>query len=439
MQYTMLSNEDKKVMLEKIGVNSIDDLFADLPKDILVETLEGLPEPLSEMEVESLFENIAMKNNIKGVPYCGGGVYEHYVPASIDELASRSEFYTAYTPYQPEVSQGTLISIFEYQTNMCILTGMDVANASLYDGATALAESVMMSCKEKRRKKILVSEAVNPLYRKTLQTYCWAVGIEIVEVPCKGLESDIEKLALLLDDSIANVVIQSPNFFGVIEELGNLAIVKDEKKADLIFTVSEAVSLALLKTPKEQGADIVCGEAMSFGNYPSFGGPLLGFMCAKESYMRKIPGRLVGLTQDENGEPCFALTLQAREQHIRRDKATSNICSNQGLVALRAAIYLSLVGPKLSDVAQLNHSNASYLQKRLIEIGFTRFENSMHPFFNEFVLKKPCSLDKSFTFGIDIGKWYSKLKDCILVCATEKDTKESIDDFIEAIKGGVKK
>ncbi len=436
MQYTMLSDDDKKIMLEKIGVQTIDDLFSDLPSDILIDTLKGLPEPLTEMEVASLFESISKKNNVEATPYCGGGVYDHYVPASVDELASRSEFYTAYTPYQPEVSQGTLAAIFEYQTSMCILTGMDVSNASLYDGSTALAESVMMSCKEKRRQKILVSKAVNPLYRKTLQTYCWAVGIEIVEVPCKGLLSDVEKITALIDDSIANVVIQSPNFFGLIEDVEEIAKVKDEKKADLIFTVSEAMSLALLKTPKEQGADIVCGEAMSFGNYPSFGGPLLGFMCAKESYMRKVPGRLVGLTQDENGEPCFALTLQAREQHIRRDKATSNICSNQGLVALRAAIYLSLVGPKLIDVARLNHSNACYLQERLLEVGFTHVFNSDASCFNEFVLKKPSNFDTAFNFGIDIGKWYPELDDCILCCATEKNTKESIDQFIEAIKNG---
>ncbi len=436
MQYTMLSDEDKKIMLDAIGVSNIDDLFADLPTDILLDSLQGLPKPLTEMEVSSEFEKIAKKNG--NTPFCGGGVYDHYVPASVDELASRSEFYTAYTPYQPEVSQGTLTAIFEYQTNMCRLTGMDVANASLYDGATALAESVMMSCKEKRRNKILVSKAVNPLYRKTLQTYCWAVGIEIVEIPLNGFVTDTDEAKNLMGDDIANIVIQSPNFFGVIENMEAIAELKDEKKTDLIFTVSEAVSIALLKTPRDQGADIVCGEAMSFGNYPSFGGPLLGFMCAKESYMRKIPGRLVGLTQDENGEPCFALTLQAREQHIRRDKATSNICSNQGLIALRASIYLSLVGVKLSEVARQNHYNASYLRERLLELGFTNPFDCDVPFFNEFVLKKPSNFGKSFDFGIEIGKWYSELKDCLLVCATEKDTKESIDAFIDTLKGGQK-
>ncbi len=434
MTYTMLSENDKKIMLEKIGVNNVRELFADLPSDILIDSLTGLPDALTELEVVEAFEIIANKTGKS--QFCGGGVYDHYVPASVDELAGRTEFYTAYTPYQPEVSQGTLTAIFEYQTNMCRLTGMDVSNASLYDGATALAESVMMSCKEKRKQKILVSEAINPLYRQTLKTYCWAVGIEIIEVPCKNLQTDVDKVTSILDDSFASVVIQSPNFFGVIEQTDEIARVKDEKNVDLIFTVSEALSLALLKTPKDQGADIVCGEAMSFGNYPAFGGPLLGFMCAKESYMRKVPGRLVGLTVDEDGNPCYALTLQAREQHIRRDKATSNICSNQGLVALRAAIYLSLLGVKLSNLAKLNHSNAAYLREKLIGIGFESIAGGEAPFFNEFILKKPSGFSSDLSFGIDIGKWYPEMKDCILFCATEKTSETCIDSFINSIKGG---
>ncbi len=435
MQYTMLSDADKKIMLDKIGVKNSKELFDDLPSDILVDTLTGLPDALTELEVVEEFQRIARKNNVAAVPFCGAGVYDHYVPASVDELAGRSEFYTAYTPYQPEVSQGTLTAIFEYQTYMCRLTGMDVANASLYDGSSALAESVMMSCKEKKKQKILVSKTVNPLYRKTLQTYCWAVGIEIIEIPNKGLVTDVERVTELMDDSVANIVVQSPNFFGVIEDVEKIARLKDEKKADLIFTVSEALSLALLKTPREQGADIVCGEAMSFGNYPAFGGPLLGFMCAKENYMRKIPGRLVGLTEDEDGNPCFALTLQAREQHIRRDKATSNICSNQGLIALRAAIYLSVLGVKLADLAKLNHSNACYLREKLLEQGFTVPFDSTEPIFNEFILKKPSGYGE-VDFGIDVSNWYPELSDCILLCATEKNSKKSIDAYFNN-KGGM--
>ncbi len=435
MQYTMLSDADRKIMLEKIGVKSVKDLFADLPSDIVLDTLSGLPEALTELEVVEEFQRIAQKNNVTAVPFCGAGVYDHYVPASVDELAGRSEFYTAYTPYQPEVSQGTLTAIFEYQTYMCRLTGMDVANASLYDGSSALAESVMMSCKEKKKQKILVSKTVNPLYRKTLQTYCWAVGIEIIEIPNKGLITDVEKVTELMDDSVANIVVQSPNFFGVIEDVEKIARLKDEKKVDLIFTVSEALSLALLKTPREQGADIVCGEAMSFGNYPAFGGPLLGFMCAKENYMRKIPGRLVGLTEDEDGTPCFALTLQAREQHIRRDKATSNICSNQGLIALRAAIYLSVLGVKLADLAKLNHSNACYLREKLLEQGFTIPCDSTEPIFNEFILKKPSGYGE-VDFGIDVSHWYPELSDCILLCTTEKNSKKTIDAYFNN-KGGM--
>jgi len=449
MKYTVLTDEDRRLMLEKIGVKSVDELFADLPSDILIDTLKGLPKAVSEMEIAQIVQGIGAKNTVcsvdhishRGGLFCGGGCYDHYIPASVDELAGRSEFYTAYTPYQPEVSQGTLTAIFEYQTYMCRLTGMDVSNASLYDGATALAEAVMMSCKEKRRPKVLVSRSVNPLYRQTLATYAWAVGIEVQEIPLAGTITDVLAAESLFDDKIAVIVVQSPNFFGCIEPLESLVACKDAHKADLICTVSEALSLALLKTPSEQGANIVCGEAQSFGNYPAFGGPLLGFIAAKENYMRKLPGRLVGLSVDADGKPAFALTLQAREQHIRREKATSNICSNQGLIALRAAIYLGLTGSKLQALAQLNHNTASYLHERLLDAGFSPIpakKGETLPFFNEFMVQNGTSgfTTESFGGGIDAGTWYPEFAGCTIFCATEKNTKDSIDSFVKSIKAG---
>lgn len=449
MKYTMLTDDDRKFMLNKIGVQSIDELFADLPADIRIDALEGLPKAVSEMEITQTLQKIGAKNTIcsldhvsqRGGLFCGGGCYDHYVPASVDELAKRSEFYTSYTPYQPEVSQGTLTAIFEYQTYMCRLTGMDVANASLYDGATALAEAVMMSCKEKRRQKVLVSRSVNPLYRQTLATYAWAVGIEIVEIPLLGMCTDVSVAESLCDDSVAALIVQSPNFFGCIEPVEQLALCSAAHTADLIYTVSEALSLALLKSPREQGATIVCGEAQSFGNYLAFGGPLLGFIAATKNYMRKLPGRLVGLSTDEDGLPAFALTLQAREQHIRREKATSNICSNQGLLALRAAIYLGLTGAKLHELAQLNHTSAFYLYKELCAVGCMPVQknaDAIVPFFNEFMVQNGTSgfSSENFGAGIDAGIWYPEFTACTIFCVTEKNTKESIDSFVMGIRAG---
>ena len=428
MRYTLLNSQDRQLMLDQIGVKNIDELFSDLPRGILIDKIEGLPEPASEMEAAELLKNIAAGNSLEK-KFRGGGIYSHYIPAAIDVLASRSEFYTAYTPYQPEVSQGTLTAVFEFQTYICRLTGMDVTNASMYDGATSMAEAVMMSSRNTRKTRIAVSRGVNPFYREVLSTYAWACGLEIIEIPLKDTVTDYAAAEKIVDDNISAIVVQSPNFFGSLEDMDALSAVK--KKADLIYTVAEALSLGWLRAPGEAGADIVCGEAQSFGNYPAFGGPMLGFISAKERFMRKIPGRLAGLSVDQDGNPAFTLTLQAREQHIRREKATSNICSNEGLLTLRAAVYLGLLGPKLNNLAQLNHNTASYLREKLIGKGFKPVGDI--PFFNEFMLEGKTS---DIPFGIKAENYYPEFKNCYIFCATENDTAADIDRITDTIKAG---
>ena len=441
MSYTLLTDSDREAMLKKIGIKKIDDLFTDIPGDILNVKIEGLPEAKSEIEISEIMRGISSENCLDSV-FTGGGIYSHYIPAAVDELASRSEFYTAYTPYQPEVSQGTLTAIFEFQTFMCRLTSLDVTNASMYDGATALAESVMMAVRTNRKNKVLISRSVNPKYRAVLKTYCWASGIEYTEADIKELETDYDLFSSMVDDETSAAVIQSPNFFGIVEDAARVKSFLEDKKAFLINVVTEAMSLGHLKSPGSLGADIVCGEAQSLGNYPAFGGPLLGFISAREKFMRKIPGRLAGKTLDAEGREVLALTLQAREQHIRREKATSNICSNEGLLALRAAVYMSLMGPHLFKLGSYNHNAAAYLKEKLGSAGLSAVNDK--PFFNEFVMKadnagvfnsacESLALDP----GIDIGQWYPELKDCYLFCATEINSKSMIDSFIEKLQGAL--
>jgi glycine dehydrogenase subunit 1 len=439
MQYISITDNDKKEMLREIGVASIEELFKDIPESIRLNELLNLPEPKSELELESILSDIAAKN-LKKVSFLGAGSYRHYIPAVVDQLASRSEFYTAYTPYQPEVSQGTLSAIFEFQTMISNLTGMDASNAGMYDGATSLAESVIIASRANNKNRVAVSSCLNPNYLQVLKTYTWASGIELVMIDeIEGI-TDHSSALKIIDESISSVVIQNPNFFGSIEDFFMISKTTKEKKAALIVCVTEPLSLALLKSPGSFGADIVCGEAQSFGNYPGFGGPLLGILAVKNEYLRKMPGRLVGKTLDEAGKEAYVLTLQTREQHIRREKATSNICSNEALVALRSVIYLSMLGPKLKDLAVINHNNASYLKKRLIEKGFTPAFKSERPYFNEFVLRhkdikniiKKAS-EKGYIPGLYLGDYNKKYSDAMLVCATEFHSKDVIDKFIEIL------
>ncbi len=439
MDYTGITERELSKMLAAIGVKGIDDLFADIPESIRLKELLDLPAPLSDIEVEKLVAGMAGKNCIMN-SFLGAGAYRHHVPAVVDQLSLRGEFFTAYTPYQPEVSQGTLTAIFEYQTMICRLTALDVANASLYDGATATAEAVLMSLRSGDKNRVVVSDAVHPHYRALLRTYLWANGVELVEISSNGGITAPGDAAAALDADTAALVVQSPNFFGCIEDVAALAEKAHAAKAHLIQVITEPLSLGLLKKPGEMGVDIACGEAQSFGNYPGFGGPMLGFMAAKPEFMRRMPGRLVGRTADEEGREAYVLTLQTREQHIRRERATSNICTNQGLCALRAVIYLSMLGNRIRDLAALNHRLAAWLKHRLEEKGFTGA--FAEPYFNEFVVrlegaKRIC--DRLRGDGIQVGlpleEYYPVMKDCLLVCTTEMNTPEEIDRLIGVIEG----
>jgi len=438
MPFIPLTEEDKKSMLESVGAESVRELFADIPDSIKLDENHDLPARMTEMQIERHMKDVTGKNKLARA-FLGAGAYNHYIPAAVDHLSSRSEFYTAYTPYQPEVSQGTLTAIFEFQTMMCRLTGMDVSNASMYDGATALAESVLMVAGSTRKKKFLVSNAVHPQYRHVLETYTWSADLEIEEVGCSDGVTKAENIDSLIDDNTGAVIVQYPNFFGSIEDLTAIAEVVHNKKCLLIVVVTEAMSLALLKAPGKAGADIVCGEAQSFGNSIAYGGPMLGFISVNKPFMRRIPGRLAGQTTDDDGKEAYVLTLQTREQHIRREKATSNICSNEGLIALRAVMYLSLMGNKLRDVAALNHTMASYLKEKLAEKGFETVFSA--PYFNEFVIKindvksiMAKMKNEGYVPGLYLGDYYEDLKDCILVCVTETSTPGDIDEFIKVLE-----
>lgn len=440
MGYTGLSPEQRSRMLKAAGAACIDDLFSDIPKDIQIDCISGLPEPLSEIELEQELDLIGSKNIIFRKIFTGGGSYNHYVPPVVDEISSRSEFYTSYTPYQPEVSQGTLAAIFEFQTMISSLTGLDVTNASMYDGATSLAEAAMMGIRTNGRKKILVSRCIHPNYRQVLNTYAWAGDFEIIEIPLLNGLTDFDKTRELINQNISSIIIQSPNFLGNIENIQSFSTLAETSEIILITAVAEAMSLGLLKGPGELGASVVCGEIQSFGNPLNFGGPYAGYISAKKDFLRRMPGRLAGQTQDSSGNRAFALTLQTREQHIRREKATSNICTNEGLIALRSAVYLSLIGVKLSSLAQLNHNTAAYLKNKLSSTGITIVHDKT-PFFNEFLIKPRdinCCISefrkRGINPGIEVGRWYKEYNGCLLVCATEMISQSDADEYCDIIR-----
>jgi glycine dehydrogenase subunit 1 len=377
------------------------------------------------------------------ISFLGAGSYHHYIPAAVDHLISRSEFYSSYTPYQPEVSQGTLQAIFEYQTMICMLTGMDVANASLYDGGTALAEGVLMALRLSERNKVLVSDLIHPEYLQVVCTYTKNLDVSL-SVLKHGRDGRIDHDALRkkVDKDTVAIVIQSPNFFGCIEKIGDIAAIAAEKGVLLLVATAEALSLGILKSPGELGADIAVGEAQSFGNPIGFGGPYLGFMAAREKSVRQMPGRLVGETVDVDGKRGFVLTLSTREQHIRREKATSNICTNEGLCALSAAIHMSLLGRKgMREIACLNMRKAGYAKKKLLEVKGCASPFSA-PVFNEFVLELPIDagelveemIDQGFIAGFPLGRFFPDKKNWLLFCCTEMNTKEQIDDFSKAMR-----
>ena len=430
-------------MLKEIGVKSFEDLIQSIPESIRNPKL-NLSAALSEPELLKQIRELGKQNVSVSdiVSFLGAGAYEHFIPAVVRYVTSRTEFYTAYTPYQAEASQGTLQSIYEYQSMMCRLTGMDVSTASHYDAATALAEAVVMSAGIKRKKKIVVAQSIHPHYREVLNTYLCGTDLNAVYVPfLKDGMIDATALKKEVDADAAAVVVQTPTFFGVLENVKDVETIAHSAGAHFIVA-GNPLAYAGLKTPGEMKADIAVGDAQVFGNSLSFGGPYLGYIAATKEFMRKLPGRLVGAALDADGRRSFTLTLQAREQHIRRERATSNICSNQALCALAACSYLTVTGKKgLDQVWNLNISAAHYLEKEILKInGCEKVFNA--PFFNEFVIRIQADADsfrknmlaKGFDPGLSLGVFFEDMSDCILMCATETKTVDDIDRFCAAIK-----
>jgi len=427
---------DLQQMMDKVGAQTLDELFAEVPESIRFRGDYELPSAMSEIEVRQLFEKLGAQNTPLTC-FAGAGVYDHYTPAVIPQLLARSEFLTSYTPYQAEISQGTLHYIFEYQSMMAALTGMDISNASMYDGSTATAEAVMMAVSAgKKQNKVLVSETLDPKVREVVKTYAHFHGIELVMIPAKDGVTDRSALSSQLSttDGVAGVLVQQPNYYGIVEDYSGLADEVHAQKALLIMN-SVAADLALLKTPGEWGADIAVGDGQSLGIPMQFGGPYVGYMCCTEKLIRKMPGRIVGKTVDSRGQRAFVLTLQAREQHIRRQKATSNICSNQSLMALWTTVYCALMGRQgLKEAAELSYAGAHYLCDQLLATGLFTLAYDQ-PFFNEFVVCYDGDVDALLRHLQDHGIFGGiKVADGQLMMAvTEKRTKEEIDQFVSLI------
>ncbi len=431
------TDEDLQAMLGKAGVKSLDDLYADVPESIRFRKDYDLPEAQSEIELRRLFESMA-ELNAPLTCFAGAGIYDHYAPSVVQNIIERSEFLTSYTPYQAEISQGTLHYIFEFQSMMAELTGMDISNASMYDGATATAEAVMMAfANAKKATKVLVSETVDPKTVRVVETYAKFHGIDIVKIAQKdGVTDRNDLLAKLNEGDVAGVVVQAPNYFGIVEDFTGFADAAHEQKALFIIN-SIAADLAILKSPAEWGADIAVGDGQSLGIPMSFGGPSVGYMCCTEKLIRKIPGRIVGMTKDNRGQRAFVLTLQAREQHIRRQKATSNICSNQSLMALYVTIYLSLMGKQgLREAAEQSYAGAHYLCDELTATGLCHLTYNQ-PFFNEFCvtfdsLRADDILSECAEYGIAAGVKINE--NTLMLAVTEQRTREEMDDLVSIIK-----
>lgn len=444
MKYIPLTPAEKEWMLRTIGVRSVDDLFQDIPGEVRLCRPLDLPPPMSDPELLAHMRSLATKNLDCDRVACflGAGAYDHFVPSTVPHLAYQSEFLTAYTPYQAEVMQGELQAIYEYQSMMCELTAMDVANASMYDGASATAEAANMAADLTGRRDILVSSAVHPEYRRVLHTYTNNLPIRIREIPCPQGITLPEEVQRLITEDTAAVIVQSPNFFGCIEDGEALARITHGGGALLVAVVLEPISLGLLVPPGEYGADIVSGEGQSLGNSLNFGGPYLGVIATRERFVRRMPGRLVGRTVDTEGRPGFVMTLQTREQHIRRARATSNICTNESLNALATAIYLATLGPQgIRRVAELNARKAHYARQHIMAIpGYEAVFEA--PCFNEFVVRCPVPprelnrqlLDRGILGGLALDRFYPDMPDCWLLCVTEQRTREEIDRLIACLE-----
>lgn len=443
MAYTLLTSDDRQAMLQAVGATSIEDILTQIPADIRLRRPLNVPPALSEQELSALIGQLAAKNlnTDNAVCFLGGGAYDHFIPAVVDEIASRGEYYTAYTPYQAEASQGSLQVGFEFQTLICQLTGLDVANASLYDGGSAVAEAVLMSrAVTDRSGQVLIAESVHPEYRQTLETYLTNLGTKLVTLPTPGGWLDPDEVKKKIDATTSAVVVQHPNFFGCLEEVD--AIARATKDAGAMFVVSfDPVSVGLLKKPGDYGADIAVAEGQCLGNYLTFGGPYLGLLACREEFVRKMPGRLIGQTTDRHGNRCWVLTLQTREQHIRREKATSNICTNQALLALRAAVYLTAVGPHgLRETAELCARKAHYAAEQLTKVAGVKLAFD-RPFFKEFVVetkgdaqKLVADLAKSgILAGLPLGRYDKRWANRLTIAVTEKRSKGEIDALVSAM------
>lgn len=443
MPYILNTPDDVRAMLERIGVKSIDDLFAPIPSDLRLQRPLDIPPALSEIEMTGHLAELARRNHAAAEEVCflGGGSYDHFIPSVVDAIAGRSEFYTAYTPYQAEASQGSLQAFFEYQTLICQLTGMDVANASLYDGGSGVAEAVLMAINlTEGRDEVLVAESVHPEYRQVLDTYLANLKARAVTLPTPDGFLNPDDLKKAVSDKTVAVVVQHPNFFGSLEEAEALAQIVHARGA--LFIVSfDPISLGILKGPGLYGADIAVAEGQCLGTPMGYGGPYLGVMACRKEFVRKIPGRLVGQTVDRNGKRCWVLTLQTREQHIRREKATSNICTNQGLFALRAAVYLAALGPHgLRETAELCLRKAHYAAEQLAKVAGVSIRFN-RPFFKEFTVRVPGDVTglladlraERYHAGLNLGRWYPTLRDCITIAVTEKRTKAEIDGLVQSL------
>ncbi|HEX6962904.1 MAG TPA: aminomethyl-transferring glycine dehydrogenase subunit GcvPA [Lacipirellula sp.] len=446
MPYIYNTPEDQQEMLQAIGAASLDDLFAPIPDDLQLKRPLDLPPALSEMELDQHLRQLAARNEHAGTKVCflGGGSYDHFVPAVCDMVGSRSEFYTSYTPYQAEASQGNLQVMFEYQSLITRLTGMDVANSSLYDGASAAAEAVLMALHAGgNRNKIVAPSNLHPEYRQTIATYLSNLDAELVTLDCPAGVIDVDALAGVLDDKTAGVLLQQPNFFGCVEDADAVAAAVKNAGA-LLISVFDPISLGLLKRPGDYGANIAVAEGHTMGTPMSYGGPYLGVMACDQALVRRMPGRIVGETKDRRGKRCFVLTLQTREQHIRRDKATSNVCTNQALFAVRASVYLAQMGPQgLRETANLCLQKSRYLADRLCENE--RFSLAFEaPTFKEFVVRDAendvqgllrTALDAGYLAGLPLGRWYPEFRDCLLIAVTEKRTTAELNGLVDCLIG----
>jgi len=440
MPYISNTDEDRKKMFDAIGVKSFDDLIKSIPGQLRLKRPLAI-DALSEMEILAEFQKLASENKSNSACFAGGGVYDHFIPSALSAIICRPEFMTAYTPYQPEVAQGTLQVIYEFQTHICRLTGMEVANASMYDGASAAAEAVLLAVSATKRDKVIISASVNPLYREVISTILAPREIEIVTIPVEAGITDLSFLENQCDDKTACFLVGQPNFFGLLEEIDVISDIAHKSGAKLIMAI-DPIAQALLKTPEEYGADIVVGEGQPLGIPLSFGGPLLGFFAIRKELIRRLPGRLAARTKDVDGKTGYVLTLQTREQHIRRDKATSNICTNQALCATAASVYMSLMGKNgLKQVALLSAEKAKLAASQIFSIdGFEPYFDGA--FVREFAVRTPrpaaqvidAMLSGGVLAGIDAGRWYPGLDDCLIIATTEKRSDGDISKLVEGLR-----